>query len=98
MKKRVSCLVPVVWTPEVIQKKYLDPPKDMEGYVLITDADKLKFDQLCLHFQTRRKINYVLGGEDDPEYNSKTWLGRRCTELRNAWKQKNKVHQAPRDG
>ncbi|KAH0546603.1 hypothetical protein KQX54_012008 [Cotesia glomerata] len=26
MEERVSCLVPVVWTPDVIQKKYLVPP------------------------------------------------------------------------
>ncbi|CAD6238876.1 GSCOCG00012545001-RA-CDS [Cotesia congregata] len=98
MKKRVSCLVPVVWTQEVIQKKYLNPRKNMEGCVLITDADKLKFDQLCYHFQKHRKINYETGGKDDPNFHSKPWLGRRCTELRNVLNQKNKVHQAPPDG
>ncbi|CAG5071964.1 Protein of unknown function, partial [Cotesia congregata] len=79
MKKRVSCLVPVVWTQEVIQKKYLNP-------------------QLCYHFQKHRKINYETGGKDDPNFHSKPWLGRRCTELRNVLNQKNKVHQAPPDG
>lgn len=44
MKKRLCCLVQVVWTPEVIKKKYLDPPKDMDNYLLIDGRDKLKFE------------------------------------------------------
>ncbi|CAG5075160.1 Protein of unknown function [Cotesia congregata] len=88
MRKRLCALVPIVWSRAMIKKSYLDLPTDTDDYHLITDSDKFKFDQLCLYLQHRRKISYHRGGADDQELNSKTWLARRCTELRSEWKRK----------
>ncbi|CAD6239470.1 GSCOCG00008704001-RA-CDS [Cotesia congregata] len=81
MKKILCTLVPVVWSPAMIEKNYLKPPTATGDYHLINDADKLTFDQLCLHLQHRRKILFKKGSADDLEIYSKTWLARRCTEL-----------------